>query len=183
MRRRSPSRRSQITAFTLVELLVVLAIIALLLQLSFPAFSSMIARAKSLKCATNLRSIGVAVSQAATDNNNQYPEINQTAPPLPYDSSVPGLVGVLAPYGIETNQVQCPVDVGMGGNSSFTKYGSSYEWSPAFDDESVNATLLYITPGTAIPIHNTRVRLCSDFNALHHGRQNVLYGDGHVASH
>jgi prepilin-type N-terminal cleavage/methylation domain-containing protein/prepilin-type processing-associated H-X9-DG protein len=175
--------RRRVMAFTLVEMLVVLGIIALMANLAYPAFSAAMNKAKSVKCSANLRAIGIAVSLAATDNNNTYPEINQTAPPLPYASSVQGLVGVLGPYGITTNAVQCPIDMGNGGASAFTQYGSSYEWTPAFDDEAVNATVIYITPGMAIPVNSSRVRLCSDFNGVHRGRQNVVYGDGHVTTH
>ena len=89
--------RRRVLAFTLVELLVVLGIISILASLAYPGYTQYLLKAKSLKCANNLRSIGIAVNLAATDNNNIYPEINQTAPPLPYDSSVPGLVGVLRP--------------------------------------------------------------------------------------
>jgi prepilin-type N-terminal cleavage/methylation domain-containing protein/prepilin-type processing-associated H-X9-DG protein len=183
-------RRRRRPAFTLVELLVVIAIIGLMLGLAMPAFSSAILKAQSVKCGVNLRSIGVAVSLAASDNNNTYPEINQvanSAPPV-YPSTVPGLVGVLGPYGISTNSVQCPTDLQLGAAAScnqmaYPNPGSSYEWRPAFDDESVNATLVYINSTTPIPINSSRVRLCDDFNALHRGHANAVYGDGHVSVH
>ncbi len=178
--------RKHLSAFTLVELLVVVAIIALLVSLGAPAYSSMIQHANSLKCATNLRSIGVAVSLACTDNNNMYPEINQTAPPLPYDPSVPGLVGVLGPYNITTANIQCPTDMQSGSGSSFTQYGSSYEWSPIPDDEVVGATVIYPRPGVSFPISSARTRLCMDFVGIHgttRNKSNVLYADGHVVSH
>jgi prepilin-type N-terminal cleavage/methylation domain-containing protein/prepilin-type processing-associated H-X9-DG protein len=177
------SRRPRL-AFTLVELLVVIGIISLLLTLSLPAYSAMMLKAQSVKCSVNLRTIGVAVMQAASDNNNTYPEIDQAAATIyPPAGSVPGLVGVLGPYGVTTNTTECPVDVGNGATSSFKTYGSSYEWNPAYDDESVNATLLYISPTTPIPVNSARVRLVSDFVGIHRGRQNVLYGDGHVTVH
>jgi prepilin-type processing-associated H-X9-DG protein len=176
-------RRRSTVAFTLVELLVVLAIIILLAGVASPAYSMAIHKAQSLKCSTNLRSIGTAVSLAASDNNNTYPEINQTAPPLPYPGNVGGIVSVLGPYGISTNSVECPVDMGNGSASSFAQYGSSYEWNPVFDDEIENDPVIYIQPGTPIPVNNARVRLCTDFNSIHRGRANGLYGDGHVTIH
>ncbi|MCE0482876.1 MAG: type II secretion system GspH family protein [Methylacidiphilales bacterium] len=180
MNRPFPRRRHSI-AFTIVEMLVVIAIIALLLQLSFPAFSNAINRAKSLKCASNLRSIGIAATMAASDNNNQYPEIDQAGAPI-YSPPGPTIVQALGPYGIITNTVQCPVD-GTGGGSSFAKYGSSYEWDPVFDDEPINSTAVYITPTVVVPVSSGRVRLAMDFNPIHHGRPNVVYGDGHVSNH
>jgi prepilin-type N-terminal cleavage/methylation domain-containing protein/prepilin-type processing-associated H-X9-DG protein len=190
------SRKRQL-AFTLVELLVVLAIIALLASLGGPAYSHALARANSLKCATNLRSIGVAVTLACSDNNNTYPEINQTAPPLPYDPSVQGLVGVLGPYGITTNNVQCPTDMANSGTTQcgFKQYGSSYEWSPIPDDNVVGAVAVYPRPGVVFPIPTSKTRLAQDFYNIHggyginavpgqvSGQANVLYADGHVVSH
>src|SRR5687768_10633410 len=62
--RRSPTRR----AFTLVELLVVVGIIALLVALLMPALSKVRKHAFEVKCAANLRSIG----QGLTMYTQQY---------------------------------------------------------------------------------------------------------------
>jgi prepilin-type N-terminal cleavage/methylation domain-containing protein/prepilin-type processing-associated H-X9-DG protein len=174
--------RRRTLAFTLIELLVVLAIIALLAGLLQPEVKSAIAQAQSLKCASNLRSIGVAASLAATDNNNKYPEINQAAIPIYTDSSATNLVGALGPYGVTTNTTECPVDL-QNSPSSFKNYGSSYEWDPVFDDEPVNSPVVYITPTMAVPVNSSRVRLAMDFTPLHHNHPNVVYADGHVKSH
>jgi prepilin-type processing-associated H-X9-DG protein len=52
-----------------------------------------------------------------------------------------------------------------------------------FDNEPINATVVYITPTVSIPVNSSRVRLAMDFTPIHHGRPNVVYGDGHVAEH
>lgn len=175
------SRRRRTLAFTLVEVLVVIAIISLLAGLAAPAFQGMILKARSMKCAANLRSIGIAASLAATDNNNRYPEVDQAGAPI-YTPPGPNIVTAFGTYGITTNAVQCPVDMGTS-PSSFTTYGSSYEWDPVFDDEPVNETVVYITPTVAIPVNSSRVRLAMDFTGVHGGRPNVVFGDGHVAIH
>jgi prepilin-type N-terminal cleavage/methylation domain-containing protein len=185
MIRLSILRKRGLRSFTLVELLVVLAIIALLVSLLQPALRSALLHAQSIKCVTNLRSIGVAVQLATSDNNNLYPLIDQAAAPIYSPAgSVPGLVGVLGPYGINTNSIQCPVDMASS-PSAFTQYGSSYEWNPAFDDENPNDTVIYYNQRTgnrAIPINSSRVRLCTDFLPLHHNKVYALYGDGHVVA-
>jgi prepilin-type N-terminal cleavage/methylation domain-containing protein/prepilin-type processing-associated H-X9-DG protein len=178
-----PVRRGQ-RGFTLVELLVVMAIIALLVSLGFPAYQSALGSARSTQCAGNLHAIGVAVAQAASDNNNQYPEIAQAASnPYPAGSNAQSLYDTLSPYSITQGELQCPVDVALGTGSAYTQYGSSYEWNPAFDDEVTVTPILYWNAGVQIPVNSARVRLCTDFNPLHNGRMNILYGDGHVRKH
>jgi len=165
-------------AFTIVELLVVITIVALMAGLVAPNLQMGILKAQSTMCAEQLRGIGAAVLSYATDNNDFIPEINQTAPPLPYPSSVPGIVGVLRSYGVSTNTVQCPVDMGQGATSSFQKYGSSYEWNPVLDDGTDPVTAIAIGP-MQITVNPSRVRICTDFLPIHRGKMNALYADGH----
>jgi prepilin-type N-terminal cleavage/methylation domain-containing protein/prepilin-type processing-associated H-X9-DG protein len=184
--RQVPHRR----AFTLIELLVVIAIIALLIGLVQPAYTRAILSARSAKCASNLRCLGVAVMQAATDNDNQYPEIAQAATnPYPTGSNAKDLYDTLSPYGITPDVLQCPVDMSSS-PSAYTQYampgqygGSSYEWNPAFDDEVTVTPILYWSPTVQIPVNSSRVHLLYDFNPIHNGRPNYLYGDGHVRAH
>jgi prepilin-type N-terminal cleavage/methylation domain-containing protein/prepilin-type processing-associated H-X9-DG protein len=166
-------------AFTLVELLVVVGIIALLVGLSVPNMTAYIQKAQSVDCATNLHGIGIGVLSYATDNNSTLPEINQTAPPLPYGATVPGIVGVLGVYGISTNTTKCPTDLASGAASSFAQYGSSYEWNPVLDDGTDPVSALPVGT-TMITVSASRIRVCTDFLRLHNGKTNALYGDGHT---
>jgi prepilin-type processing-associated H-X9-DG protein/prepilin-type N-terminal cleavage/methylation domain-containing protein len=172
-------QRRRRPAFTIVELLVVIAIIALLGGLAIPNMQYGILKAKSSNCAENLHGIGAAVLSCATDNNDFFPEINQTAPPLPYPASVPGIVGVLGPYGVSTNTIQCPVDMTKGAASSFQQYGSSYEWNPVVDDGTDPVTSIVVGP-MQISVNPTRIRICTDFLPIHQGKMNALYADGHT---
>ena len=61
------------SAFTLVEILVVLAIIAILAALLFPAFSRARESSKQVNCASNLQQIGVAVQMYRKDEG-RYPD-------------------------------------------------------------------------------------------------------------
>ena len=56
-------------AFTLIELIVVLAIIAILMSMVYPMYTSMSERAKATKDMSNLRQIGLATQTYLNDSD------------------------------------------------------------------------------------------------------------------
>lgn len=66
-------KRTQKKAFTLVELLVVISIIAILAGLSFPAISSALRSAQQSGDVSNIRQLGTIMFTYASDNNFKYP--------------------------------------------------------------------------------------------------------------
>ena len=60
-------------AFTLVELLVVIAIIAILAALLLPALSAAKAKAQRIACVNNLKQINLMFQMYTDDNQDRFP--------------------------------------------------------------------------------------------------------------
>jgi prepilin-type N-terminal cleavage/methylation domain-containing protein/prepilin-type processing-associated H-X9-DG protein len=71
----TPFHPVHVRGFTLVELLAVIAIVAVLAGLILATLGPMRAAARQAKCAANLRSIGGAFNQFAADYDGYYPAV------------------------------------------------------------------------------------------------------------
>lgn len=69
------SRSIKASGFTLVEMLVVLAIIGILAAILFPAFSRVREGANRATCASNLKQLGLGFQLYTRDNGGFYPPI------------------------------------------------------------------------------------------------------------
>jgi prepilin-type N-terminal cleavage/methylation domain-containing protein len=72
------ARRSKRSAFTLVELLVVIGIIALLISILLPALSKAQQQAKMTVCMSNMRALGQAVAIYQSENKGAFPPLATT---------------------------------------------------------------------------------------------------------
>ena len=73
--------RMETKGFTLVELLIVVAIIAILMAILLPALSLARDKAREARCIANLRQTGIGL-QMWFDNSNTYPGYDYVSSPL-----------------------------------------------------------------------------------------------------
>ena len=88
-------------AFTLIEVLVVIAIIALIAAILFPVFARVREKARQSSCASNEKQMGLALLQYIQDNDEIYP--------LAYSQDTgKSWKDVLQPYAKSTQIWLCP---------------------------------------------------------------------------
>jgi len=87
-------------AFTLVELLAVVAIVLVMLALLFPVYSKLRAASQDLQCVSHLRQIGMAIPMYAADHDGDLPGplFGSTTATISTIYGGGGLVMSLAPY-------------------------------------------------------------------------------------
>ena len=66
-------RNKDIAAFTLIELLIVITIIAVLASIALPAYNGVKERGDQTKDLSNAKQVALALRQFAIDNNGSYP--------------------------------------------------------------------------------------------------------------
>jgi type II secretory pathway pseudopilin PulG len=79
----SQFRTRRPTAFTLVELLVVIGIIALLISILLPSLSKAREQAVKVQCASNMRQWGSALQQYVSANKGLFPHNGRIVPGCP----------------------------------------------------------------------------------------------------
>ena len=97
--------------FTLIELLVVIAIVAILAAILFPVFQKARARAYRATCQSNLKQLGLAVTQYAQDSDEKLMPGRPLAAPNPDGGgNFGGWAGPVYPYLRAPAVFLCPTD-------------------------------------------------------------------------
>jgi len=158
--------------FTLLELLVVMAIAALIFGLAIPSYHRVKSQASSAACAGKLRDIGIAVNAYTGDHGLRLPVMAAARDNRKED--IPVMDTVLLEYVKDEITFQCPSDH----KGLFEKSGSSYFWNSLINGQMTgNMNFLGFTK------NSTRIPIVSDKENFHKNvgdEVNILYADGHV---
>src|SRR5277367_1092842 len=111
-------RNRSCRAFTLIELLLVIAIIAILAAMLLPALSQAKQRASATSCNSNVHQIGLGMRMFADDNEELYPESGGTIYWNALDpvTGKPSWLQQIFPYIGNTNAYNCPGNAQLPAN-------------------------------------------------------------------
>jgi prepilin-type N-terminal cleavage/methylation domain-containing protein/prepilin-type processing-associated H-X9-DG protein len=168
------SRLQSEKAFTLVELLVVIALITILAALLFPLLGRAKESGRATVCLSNLHQIGVALQLYVQDNGNRLPVMRDKS--LSATNSLPSPDLVLSNYLGNVQVLRCPSDQ----QDLFLKTGSSYSWNSLLNGEDAD----HLT-ALGIRFDPHQIPLMFDKDRFHKARGpkkevNYLYADGHI---
>ncbi len=177
-------------AFSLVELLVVVAILALLIGILLPGIQLFRQRTVKVVCASNLRQVGVALRTYADDQQGAYPTARYMPEPFLSATTDPPITAVLeGKLGAQAKVYRCPGDVSPV--SVFELSGTSYQYMSQVSGQR---------PEEAPPIKAGFITLSElvvmrDFDGgtfdvtsgqvtvpFFHDLRNLLFADGHAGN-
>jgi len=151
--------------FTLIEMLVVIAIIATLAGVGYPVTQSFIAKSREAACIGKLRSLGIALQSYLQEHQDKMPELATAR--ASKTEETPVLDTLLLPFLATPDAFQCPAD-----KKQFEKTGSSYLWNSTQNGLHLSQLAFF-----GIKDRPDKIPLITDKEAWHPGGTNFLYAD------
>lgn len=172
------NRFSAVKDFTILELLIVVAVITILASLLLPALQKVRGTVRQINCASNLKQCGLALYMYTGDNENYYPStLSYAGAEYPPQYYLEAYLGGTSKYSIKTGMSAsdagaflCPSDryrienyykmaaLSYGMNYYCGNHGSSIPWCKKITACRRPSANLYFTDGyrpTAIDVRLT----------------------------
>ena len=171
------TRRAGSPGYTLIELLTVIAVIAVLTAILLPVFWSAREKSRASSCLSNYHQIGLAIQMYATDSDGATP---------PDGGSFSGIIADSVPYIRNTAIFTCPDDFDRAKESR----AGSYRMPSDYQGLPLNCG--WKDPyNTTVVAQASKTTLCyeaeQDFSSApivptfrHHDGTQLLYFDGHA---
>ncbi|MDQ3622839.1 MAG: prepilin-type N-terminal cleavage/methylation domain-containing protein [Verrucomicrobiota bacterium] len=165
--------RPRSPAFTLLEILVTLGVIAVLAGLALPAYQRAVERGRAAACVSHLRQLGAALSLYLGENNNVMPTLEEGREKITDEKPV--IDNTLDRYVKDKSVFACPSDKVWA-----QRTGASYGWNVALNGQSLGSLNFF-----GVVQDLSRIPVLADkegFHAYSQSKVNVLYADGHASN-
>jgi prepilin-type N-terminal cleavage/methylation domain-containing protein/prepilin-type processing-associated H-X9-DG protein len=169
-------QRNSADAFSLVELLVTVAIIGILAALIMPALSQAKEGGRSTFCQGNLHQIGVALQIYVGESKNRMPTMSDQSAGTNFQTNLATIDVVLSNQLGSLQVLCCPSDNAQ----IFQQTGSSYSWNNLVNGQDADHLQILATAYAL-----TKIPLVFDKQSFHaalgtNRAINYLYADGHI---
>lgn len=159
--------------FTLLELLISIAVVAVLIGILLPSMSLVRARADATNCLGNLRSLGVALSSYLAENQMIMPTMEAARAEKSEEVAV--IDNTLNDYLDADKVFLCPSDGHVG-----AKTGTSYFWNSTLNGQPLaSLRFLIFSP------EQSKIPVLVDKEGWHKktkDKVNHLFADGHATN-
>jgi prepilin-type processing-associated H-X9-DG protein len=160
-------------AFTLIEIMVIFAIIAILAAFAYPVYQRSLENGRATVCLANMHQLGATLNAYLADHDMIMPTLQIARDSTSQD--VPVIDNTLDKYATDKRIFACPADI----TKNFAlNTGTSYCWNVALNGQPVAGLnfLQFIVDTSHIPILSDK----EGFHPYLKDKVNILYADGHA---
>ena len=163
--------------FTLLEMIVVVAIVSILAAVLIPVWNRSQGNARAAECMGHLRQIGIGLNRYLAEHDQTFPTLAMARENK--EQEVPTIDTELRPYLPDARVFACPADT----KRLHEKSGTSYLWNYKLNGQRLGAlNVTFVRSSTIEDL--SRIMVIGDKEGWHpylQSKLNVLYADGRAS--